>query len=145
MVMVRKARLDDAPALLQILERSPGAGPWSADELLAAGRLCLVAELQDHLAGLLVAAADIAGEREILTLAVDPSIRRRGVAAALLRALLADRPSRVFLEVRPSNQAARRLYEKSGFRLAARRPAYYTSPPEDALVMVHEAMAPEAP
>jgi [ribosomal protein S18]-alanine N-acetyltransferase len=41
----------------------------------------------------------------------------------------------VLLEVRPSNTAARRLYEKMGFSEAGRRPAYYREPQEDALLL----------
>ena len=40
----------------------------------------------------------------------------------------------VFLEVRESNTAARRLYEKLGFRQTGRRKSYYTNPIEDAVL-----------
>lgn len=74
-------------------------------------------------------------EAEIVDLNVAPDRRRQGVASALLRAFLAGRQGRVFLEVRPSNQAARRLYQGFGFRETGRRQAYYQSPPEDAILM----------
>jgi [ribosomal protein S18]-alanine N-acetyltransferase len=44
----------------------------------------------------------------------------------------------VWLEVRPSNAAARRLYESRGFQLIGRRRGYYRAPVEDALVMRRE-------
>ena len=42
---------------------------------------------------------------------------------------------RVMLEVRPSNAAARRLYERLGFYVAGARRKYYTNPVEDALIL----------
>ena len=42
--------------------------------------------------------------------------------------------SRILLEVRESNLAARRLYEKHGFRESGRRPKYYSNPIEDAIL-----------
>jgi len=75
------------------------------------------------------------GEHEILNLAVDPAARRRGVATALAKELLALARGDTFLEVRASNVAARNLYEKLGFHQAGVRQAYYHSPPEDGIVM----------
>jgi ribosomal-protein-alanine N-acetyltransferase len=43
--------------------------------------------------------------------------------------------ARATLEVRRSNAAARRLYERLGFEVAATRPNYYASPAEDALIL----------
>jgi ribosomal-protein-alanine N-acetyltransferase len=42
--------------------------------------------------------------------------------------------SSVFLEVRESNAPARALYENAGFKQTGRRPSYYTSPLEDAIL-----------
>lgn len=79
------------------------------------------------------------GEAELGDLAVDEGARRRGVGAALVKAALeaaADRgASAVFLEVRESNRAARRLYERAGFERVGTRKRYYVRPVEDALVM----------
>ena len=80
-----------------------------------------------------------AGEAELLKIAVDASARGRGIGRALLRAGLAELGRvgcrTVFLEVRPSNAAALRLYLEHGFVQVGRRPAYYRDPEEDALVM----------
>lgn len=85
---------------------------------------------RDHgaIAGVLLlrAAAD---EAEILTLAVDPAMRRRGigrrlVVAALERAAAGD-AARVFLEVAVDNAAAAALYRGIGFTEVGRRPGYY--------------------
>ena len=75
-------------------------------------------------------------------LAVAPEKRRQGVGAALvaegLRRLEGLGVRRCWLEVRPSNQAARGLYERLGFRPAGCRRAYY-SDGEDALVYARDA------
>ncbi len=77
-------------------------------------------------------------------LAVAEGWRRRGLGRLLVhRALAAVRGSeaggRLALEVRESNEAAMRLYRGLGFRVLGRRPDYYRSPREDALVMAAEA------
>lgn len=78
-------------------------------------------------------------ELHINTLAVAPARRREGIAAALLRHVMADAAAsgarRATLEVRASNTAAIALYESLGFHVAARRPRYYTRPEEDALIL----------
>lgn len=82
----------------------------------------------------------------INNLAVHRDYRGRGLGTALLReALRAGRRlgcARALLEVRPSNQAALRLYTAEGFRVLGRRPRYYTDNQEDALVMVARLGAP---
>ena len=81
-------------------------------------------------------------EAHVTTFAVDPAWRRRGVGERLLLALLdvsvARRAREATLEVRLSNMAARRLYEKYGFRPVGIRPRYYSDNGEDALIMTTE-------
>ena len=83
-------------------------------------------------------------EAHITTFAVDPAWRRQGIGERLLLALLdvaVGRGAReATLEVRLSNVAARRLYEKYGFRPVGLRPNYYTDDGEDALIMTTEAL-----
>ena len=71
----------------------------------------------------------IADEAEILTLAVDPACRRRGIAARLVDAFLTESKQRgaasAFLEVAESNSAARALYASAGFTESGRRRGYY--------------------
>ena len=80
-----------------------------------------------------------ADEGEILNLGVAPAHQRRGVGRVLvehLLTLLAERGvDAVFLEVRESNAAARRLYQRLGFREVGRRPGYYRRPVEDAVIL----------
>ncbi len=81
----------------------------------------------------------IVDELHINTIAVREDLRRRGLATALMHHVLGDAQhqgaSRATLEVRRSNEAAQRLYEALGFRLAGVRPGYYTQPDEDALIL----------
>ncbi len=69
---------------------------------------------------------------------VSAMARRHGVATQLLGALLehvhAETGSAIFLEVRESNQPARRLYSKAGFQETGLRKNYYSSPREDAVL-----------
>lgn len=78
-------------------------------------------------------------EAHITTFAVDPMWRRRRIGDRLLAAILEIAIARgardATLEVRVSNLAARRLYEKFGFRPVGIRPRYYSDDGEDALVM----------
>lgn len=78
-------------------------------------------------------------EIHINNLAVRPEYHGRGLGTALLEHVLqagARRGAeRATLEVRRSNTPARRLYERLGFEVAATRPNYYASPPEDALIL----------
>ena len=80
-----------------------------------------------------------AGEIHLLNIAVHPEERRKGYGRRLLgqmvEAGLKHRIKILWLEVRPSNFAARVLYEKMGFREAGRRPGYYREMNEDAIVM----------
>ena len=84
-------------------------------------------------------------EAHITTFAVHPSFRRRRIGERMLIALLdlaVDRGAReATLEVRLSNLAARRLYEKYGFRPVGIRPRYYSDNQEDALIMTTEPLA----
>jgi ribosomal-protein-alanine N-acetyltransferase len=81
----------------------------------------------------------IAGEIHIHNIAVKKDRQRTGVASALMRELirLARREEawRATLEVRCTNDGARKLYEKFGFVLTGIRPLYYDDAKEDALIM----------
>lgn len=81
-------------------------------------------------------------EAELANLAVESTSRQAGVGTQLLDAVLSDagQPSvkRVYLEVRESNVAARRLYASRGFAEVGRRKKYYRGPDEDALVLRRE-------
>ena len=84
-------------------------------------------------------------EAHITTFAVTPAWRRRRIGERLLLAVLdlavARGAREATLEVRLSNLAARRLYEKYGFRPVGIRPRYYSDDHEDALIMTTEPLA----
>ncbi len=101
--------------------------PWSEAAfagLLAAPGAMLLAAPGGFLLGRVVA-----DEAEILTLAVAPAARRRGIGAALVARFLAAAAARgagrAFLEVAADNAAAQALYAGAGFAPAGRRPGYY--------------------
>ena len=86
----------------------------------------------------------IAGEEELLLLAVSPAFRGRGVGWALLQRLLKTAEDcgvqRVFLEMRDGNQAVS-LYRRAGFHDVGRRPNYYrkgTGVPRDAITFSYQ-------
>ena len=114
--------------------------PWSAKEFadLLASPLCFViGDATGFAMGRVVA-----GEAELLTLAVDPILRRQGIGAALVQRFLSEAQLRggksVFLEVISDNDAARALYAKTGFTDRGLRRGYYHLPEggrRDAVVM----------
>jgi ribosomal-protein-alanine N-acetyltransferase len=130
-VNLRAARPNDA-ATLAAVHASAFETPWDAEAIQRfatdRGGLALAAEDADGaIVGFILCRA-IAGEAEVLTLAVRPASRRRGVAAALLEAAIgATRTSAdaMLLEVAADNAAAIRLYENAGFASVGRRAGYY--------------------
>ncbi len=89
-------------------------------------------------AGFLVARR-LSTELEILNFAVESDWRRCGIGAELLTAALqwaqTFQATQAILEVRASNLAALRFYERHKFEVVGRRPRYYTAPVEDALLL----------
>ncbi len=149
---IRRLTYADLPEVVAI-ERRAFPAPWSLAmfvlELGRPGGICLVATSAQAPAG---------GEREarhrrvvgylvcsrhdvvwhLMDLAVDPDVRRGGVATALIRALLERLPApdeAVTLEVRRSNLGAIALYEGFGFIAAGVRRRYYQDNGEDAIIM----------
>ena len=88
-------------------------------------------------------------EVHINNVAVRPQYRGQGLGTAILRRVFAEARSlgarRATLEVRASNEGARRLYERLGFHVAGVRPHYYSSPVEDALILWRDDTSPQAP
>jgi ribosomal-protein-alanine N-acetyltransferase len=82
-------------------------------------------------------------EMDIVNLAVSRDHRRRGHGGLLVRSLLekafAEGITRVFLEVRVGNLAARKLYGNLGFSETQTRRDFYRNPTEDAILMAREA------
>ena len=114
--------------------------PWPAsvftEEVKRSDRIYLVAES----AGLVVGYAGalrVEEDAHIVTLAVDQSVRGQGLGKELMlrliEAALDSGAVNLTLEVRVSNEAARRLYEEFGFEPVGLRRNYYRD--EDALIM----------
>ncbi len=132
------------------IEQAAFTDPWlrrSFEELLAEPHVrCLAVDDDGTLAGYAICSL-VAGEGEILNLAVDPAAQRRGLGRRLLEAaldLMRDAGiAAVFLEVRQSNRAAIQLYRSAGFQPISVRRSYYRNPVEHALTMTLE-LAPGA-
>ena len=111
--------------------------------LLNPGSVAMVASAGvPPVAGAFILAQVAADEAEILTVAVDPTWRRQGVAARLVegvkRGAVRGGAQALFLEVAAGNTAAIALYRKAGFAETGRRKGYYARPDgtrEDAIVM----------
>jgi ribosomal-protein-alanine N-acetyltransferase len=144
-VMIEAMRLEDLDEV-QRIEEASFTTPWPPNAYrseLMTNRLAsyLVARID----GRIVAYGGMwlmVDEAHITTFAVHPRWRRQRLGERLLLAFLdlaRDRHAReATLEVRLSNLAARRLYEKYGFRPVGLRPRYYSDNNEDALIMTTE-------
>ena len=81
----------------------------------------------------------VADQAHINNLAVRPELRGQGLGTQLLEVVIVEAANlgadMLTLEVRQSNEPARRLYERSGFFQAGVRQNYYTNPVEDALIL----------
>jgi ribosomal-protein-alanine N-acetyltransferase len=138
--LVDEADMDDVAAL----EAAAFANPWTRDMLArelrhsSATRVYVLRTPERRVAAF-CSCWWIVDELHINTVAVDEGLRRRGLAMALLGRVLAEAAAGgiegATLEVRRSNAAALRLYERLGFTVEAVRPKYYSQPEEDALVL----------
>ena len=119
--------------------------PWSVNainsELNNSLSLWLVAVEGERLAGY-VGSQSVLGWADMMNIAVDPDFRGQGVGRRLIEELIAHLKKNsvtcLTLEVRASNDPAIRLYDKLGFTQVGRRPNYYRSPKEDALILRKE-------
>ncbi len=133
MHLLRPATEADLDEIWRIQAASGQAAQWKPADYLT--HECLVATVEGRLAGFAVARCTAADEIEILNVAVDPPFRQRGIGRTLIRELIGKNPGTVFLEVRQSNIAARKLYHSLGFEAAGVRQDYYSQPVESAIVM----------
>lgn len=151
----------DVEAILAIQAACPEIAQWTAWDYdrVARGEMAgwvatqnsnVGAEIADEDAAELIGKGDVdvAGflvarrlstELEILNFAVESDWRRCGIGAELLTAALqwaqTFQATQAILEVRASNLAALRFYERHKFEVVGRRPRYYTAPVEDALLL----------
>jgi ribosomal-protein-alanine N-acetyltransferase len=138
-IAIRPLGYSDLPQVVAI-ERRSFPTPWSLAmfvlELSKPSGVCLAAVEHGRLVGYLVCSRY---DRvwHLMNIAVDPSVRRRGMATTLLDEMLerAGRDAAYTLEVRTSNRPAIALYERFGFQTAGTRTRYYSDTGEDALIM----------
>jgi [ribosomal protein S18]-alanine N-acetyltransferase len=136
---IRKLAYPDLPRVVA-LERRVFATPWSLSmfvlELSKPSGICLAAWGERDLVGYLICARyDQAWH--LMNIAVEPDLRRRGIARAMIDSLIhrAGENANYTLEVRVSNASAIALYESYGFRSVGTRRRYYSDTGEDAIVM----------
>lgn len=140
-IEIRPMTADDLDCVLAI-ERDSFSAPWTEDhfreELSVPFCHDIVALCGGQLLGYMCFAI-VHDEVHIRNIAVRRDMRRCGVASRLMREMFAitarHRVRLAILEVRVSNVAAARLYEKFGFSIRGVRQAYYTRPVEDALIL----------
>lgn len=130
---------EDLPRVCEIEQRS-FADPWPQEAFEGVcGFHSFVALEAGTVIGYIICIS-VLDESGIANIAIDPDHQRRGHGAGLLthalEQLAAEGVRKVFLDVRPSNTAARAMYEKFGFKYLGVRKNYYSHPPEDALVMM---------
>jgi ribosomal-protein-alanine N-acetyltransferase len=144
----------DAPSMAATHAKSFEADSWSADDIAAllaspGAFATLVRDNADTVQAFALARV-AADEAELLTLAVAPSARRRGLGSALVEAVAgaaaAGGARRLFLEVAADNTAALALYRRAGFAMAGERAAYYrrAAGAADALVFARDLNSPPA-
>ncbi|MGR2738304.1 GNAT family N-acetyltransferase [Billgrantia sp. Q4P2] len=144
---LRRLSLADLERLVELERCQPRHGSRSQLEAVLQDTDCCVlgAEVEAQLVGHAVVAR-LPFEAELQAMLVAPTMRRRGLAAALLEAVIEQSRSwgseRLLLEVRAGNEAAIQLYRRAGFSEDGRRRGYY--PPlyevadasrEDAILM----------
>ena len=130
---------EDRAAILQ-LETESFSNPWTGDTFdrmlsVPVGRVYVVRTEAGQIVGF-CACWLIDDELHVNTIAVSEQLRGRGIGSRLMAEVLARTGApRATLEVRRSNEAALRLYEKFGFKVTAVRHKYYENPEEDGLIL----------
>lgn len=139
--VLRDMTAADIPTIVAI-ENASYTVPWSEETfrgLLRRRDADLIVLTADELVIGFACMWCVLDQGELGNIALRPEWRGRGLAARLLAEVLLRARRRsireLFLEVRPTNAVARRLYERFGFRQIGRRRNYYQQPTEDALVL----------
>jgi ribosomal-protein-alanine N-acetyltransferase len=124
------------------IERASFPSPWTSfvfrQEINRPGSYLWALIIDDVLAGYICFSL-LSAEIHLTNMAVHPSKRGRGIGLGLLKRMfemgVSHGAETAWLEVRPSNRIARRLYDKAGFKEVGRKPKYYKDTNEDAIVM----------
>lgn len=140
--MIRLMQAADVEVVAKI-ERSVQSHPWTLKQFEDAvtAYQSTVIEVQGQVAGFCIL-QPVLDEANLLLMAIDPAQQGQGLGYQLLEAsvaMLKNNPVQIFLEVRESNLAAIKLYEKSGFHQIDLRKNYYPNSNgsrEHAIIMV---------
>ena len=140
--MIRLMQAADVEVVAKI-EKSVQSHPWTLKQFQDAvtAYQSTVIEVQGQVAGFCIL-QPVLDEANLLLMAIDPAQQGQGLGYQLLEAsvaMLKNNPVQIFLEVRESNQAAIKLYEKSGFHQIDLRKNYYPNANgsrEHAIIMV---------
>ena len=140
-IVIRDADPTDIGAVVAI-DRVSFSEPWSEGmfrvHLRGGVNTFLVAHDGWRIVGFAIAHT-VVDESELLNIAVDPSMRRRGIGTILLDAICKrcamQGAASITLDVRVSNSTARALYLSHGFVQVGLRCSYYHMPEEDALIL----------
>ena len=131
----------DYVSAVAAIEKRCFSNPWS--------ETAVNAELENHCSEIYIALVDgtaagyaniytVLDEMDIVRVAVLPEYRRQGIAAEILKTVLAEKQGTVYLDVRESNHPAISLYKSLGFVDTGVRKNYYTNPTENAILMMRE-------
>jgi ribosomal-protein-alanine N-acetyltransferase len=140
--VVRPLNSGDIDRVIEI-ELSAYPYPWTRgifEDCLRVGYDCWGLQLGQELVGYCIQ-TQAAGESHLLNLCIAPGYQGRGLGKTMLdhavRLARLQHCFCIFLEVRPSNPAGIRLYQRNGFEIVGERPDYYRSAGrrENALVM----------
>lgn len=140
-LLIRDLMPEDLPEVMAI-EKTSFTTPWSEtlfmNEIFKPRSLPKAALIGEKLVGY-ICGNYLLDEGHILNVTVHPDFRKQGIASQLVDHMLGllkkEGCLTIFLEVRQSNEAALRMYEKAGFTEIAKRKAYFTIPVEDAIIM----------
>jgi len=139
---IRPMTLEDVDKVNE-LEKKIFTNPWSRNSIkqnVIYTHVChsYVAETEAEIAGYTIGWI-VEDELHIANLAVEPELRRKKIAESLMRTVLEEGEKAgctyAYLEVRESNEAAIKLYEKLGFIKNGMRKNYYPDNNENALIM----------
>lgn len=143
-LIVRALSTEDAASVAG-LEFQIFSDYWSEKSVLETisqpQSICIAAEKAGRLAGYILA-YEVAGEAEILRIAVDKEMQRQGVGSHLMLKLedICEEKNirKILLDVRESNKTARIFYQEEGFLEDGIRQNFYDNPREDAVLMSRE-------
>ncbi len=143
-ISIRRMSEADVRSVVEI-EKASFSLPWSETsflkEVYKPRSIPKVAILDGILVGYMCVDY-VMDEGHILNLGVHPGYRKRGIASALVEDAMEELKLKackfVYLEVRASNYAAKKLYQSFGFRIVGTRKNYYVAPVEDGVIMMLE-------